>query len=47
MEGKEIRFGQADVGAVRRQSRRGTCTGAVNAMHDSLTPLGGLVPMFN
>ncbi|MBV8449908.1 MAG: potassium-transporting ATPase subunit KdpA, partial [Hyphomicrobiales bacterium] len=25
----------------------GTSTGAVNAMHDSLTPIGGLVPMFN
>ena len=25
----------------------GTSTGAVNSMHDSFTPLGGLVPMFN
>ena len=47
MEGKEVRFGQAMTRAVHRRRPRGTSTGAVNAMLDSLTPLGGLVPMFN
>ena len=46
MEGKEVRFGQA-LSALFTVSTTGTSTGAVNAMFDSLTPLGGLVPMFN
>ncbi|MBV9430185.1 MAG: potassium-transporting ATPase subunit KdpA [Hyphomicrobiales bacterium] len=45
-EGKEVRFGQA-MTALFATATTGTSTGAVNAMHDSLTPLGGLVPMFN
>ncbi|SDR58536.1 K+-transporting ATPase ATPase A chain [Rhizobiales bacterium GAS113] len=46
LEGKEVRFGQA-MSALFVAATTGTSTGAVNAMHDSLTPLGGLVPMFN
>ena len=46
MEGKEIRFGQA-MTALFSTATTGTSTGAVIAMHDSFTPLGGLVPMFN
>jgi K+-transporting ATPase ATPase A chain len=46
MEGKEIRFGQA-MTAMFAVITTGLSCGAVNAMHDSLTPLGGLVPMFN
>ena len=46
MEGKELRFGQA-MTALFSTATTGTSTGAVIAMHDSLTPLGGLVPMFN
>jgi K+-transporting ATPase ATPase A chain len=45
MEGKEIRFGQA-MTAVFVAATTGLSCGAVNAMHASLTPLGGLVPMF-
>ena len=45
MEGKEIRFGQA-MSALFVAVTTGLSCGAVNAMHDSLTPLGGLVPMF-
>ncbi|MBV9054161.1 MAG: potassium-transporting ATPase subunit KdpA, partial [Hyphomicrobiales bacterium] len=45
-EGKEVRFGQA-MTALFATATTGTSTGAVNAMHDSLTPIGGLVPMFN
>jgi K+-transporting ATPase ATPase A chain len=45
-EGKEVRFGQA-MSALFATATTGTSTGAVNAMHDSLTPLAGLVPMFN
>lgn len=40
MEGKEIRFGPAASG-LYAASTTGTSTGSVNAMHDSLTPLGG------
>ena len=36
-----------DVAPCSPTATTGTSTGAVNAMHDSLTPLGGLVPMFN
>ena len=46
MEGKEIRFGVA-TSALFATATTGTSTGAVNAMHDSMTPLGGLVPLFN
>ncbi|MDZ5454289.1 potassium-transporting ATPase subunit KdpA [Labrys sp. ZIDIC5] len=45
MEGKEIRFGQA-MTAVFAAVTTGLSCGAVNAMHSSLTPLGGLIPMF-
>ena len=45
MEGKEIRFGQA-LTALYVVATTGLSCGAVNAMHDSLTPLGGLVPLF-
>ncbi len=44
MEGKEVRFGIA-ASALFVTITTGTSTGAVNAMHDSLTPLGGLVPL--
>jgi K+-transporting ATPase ATPase A chain len=46
LEGKELRFGQA-TSALFTAATSGTSTGAVDAMFDSLTPLGGLVPMFN
>jgi potassium-transporting ATPase potassium-binding subunit len=46
LEGKEVRFGQA-MTALFTNATSGTSTGAVNAMFDSLTPLGGMVPMFN
>jgi K+-transporting ATPase ATPase A chain len=46
LEGKEIRFGQA-MSAFFTSATTGTGTGAVITMHDSLTPIGGLVPMFN
>jgi K+-transporting ATPase ATPase A chain len=44
MEGKEVRFG-AGLSALWAASTTVTSNGSVNAMHDSLTPLGGLVPM--
>ncbi len=44
MEGKETRFGIGS-SALFATATTGTSTGAVNAMHDSLTPLGGLVPL--
>jgi K+-transporting ATPase ATPase A chain len=46
MEGKEIRFGAAGCGLFA-SSTTGTSTGAVNCMHDSFTPLGGMAPMMN
>jgi potassium-transporting ATPase potassium-binding subunit len=46
LEGKEVRFGPA-MSALYATATTGTSTGAVNAMHDSFTPVGGLVPMFN
>ncbi|HZZ59681.1 MAG TPA: potassium-transporting ATPase subunit KdpA [Roseiarcus sp.] len=46
LEGKEIRNGQA-MSVLFATATSGTSTGAVNAMHDSMTPLGGMVPMFN
>lgn len=45
MEGKDVRFGQA-MSALYVAVTTGLSCGAVNAMHDSLTPLGGLVPLF-
>lgn len=44
MEGKEARFGIADSALFATVTTSGG-DGAVNSMHDSLTPLGGLVPM--
>jgi potassium-transporting ATPase potassium-binding subunit len=46
MEGKETRFGIADSGLFATITTLASC-GAVNAMHDSFTPLGGLVPLVN
>ncbi|WNL46679.1 potassium-transporting ATPase subunit KdpA [Dyella sp. BiH032] len=45
MEGKETRFGIAASGLFTTITTAASC-GAVNNMHDSLTPLGGLVPMW-
>ena len=45
MEGKELRFGQA-MTTLFVVATTGLSCGAVNAMHSSLTPLGGLVPLF-
>ncbi len=45
MEGKEVRFGVAR-SALFAAATTATSCGAVNAMHDSFTPLGGLVPLF-
>lgn len=44
MEGKEVRFGQA-MSALYSAVTTGLSNGGVNAMHSSLTPLGGMVPM--
>jgi len=46
MEGKEVRFGIAGSALFATVTTDASC-GAVNAMHDSFTPLGGLVPMVN
>jgi K+-transporting ATPase ATPase A chain len=46
MEGKETRFG-ADSSGLFATITTGTSTGAVNSMHDSFLPTGGLVPLFN
>ena len=46
MEGKETRFGIAASGLFAAVTTAASC-GAVNAMHDSFTPLGGLVPLVN
>ena len=46
LEGKEIRNGQA-MSVLYATATSGTSTGSVNTMHDSMTPLGGMVPMFN
>ena len=45
MEGKEVRFGIAN-SAIWATATTGASNGSVNAMHDSFTPLGGLVPLF-
>jgi len=46
MEGKEVRFGVTD-SAMFATTTTDTSDGAVNAMHDSFTPIGGLVPIVN
>ena len=46
MEGKEVRFGAAASALFATVTTDASC-GAVNAMHDSFTALGGLVPLFN
>jgi potassium-transporting ATPase potassium-binding subunit len=46
MEGKEVRFGIANSVLWAVVTTDASC-GAVNSMHDSFTPLGGLVPLFN
>jgi K+-transporting ATPase ATPase A chain len=46
MEGKEVRFGIADSSLFAVVTTDASC-GAVNSMHDSFTPLGGMVPMVN
>jgi K+-transporting ATPase ATPase A chain len=45
MEGKEVRFGIFN-SALFATMTTGTSCGAVNSMHDSYTPLGGMVPMW-
>ncbi len=45
MEGKEVRFGSAN-SALWATVTTAASNGSVNAMHDSFTPLGGLVPMW-
>jgi potassium-transporting ATPase potassium-binding subunit len=44
MEGKETRFGVAGT-SLFASATTGTSCGAVNAMHDSMTPLGGMIPL--
>ncbi|MGB8466953.1 MAG: potassium-transporting ATPase subunit KdpA, partial [Terrimicrobiaceae bacterium] len=46
MEGKEVRFGIFNSALFATITTDASC-GAVNAMHDSFTPMGGLVPLFN
>jgi K+-transporting ATPase ATPase A chain len=46
MEGKECRFGIANSALFATVTTDASC-GAVNAMHDSFTPIGGLVPLVN
>ncbi len=46
MEGKEVRFGVASSALFATATTDASC-GAVNSMHDSYTPLGGLVPLVN
>ena len=46
MEGKEVRFGIANSALFATVTTDASC-GAVNSMHDSYTPLGGLVPLTN
>jgi K+-transporting ATPase ATPase A chain len=46
MEGKEVRFGIVNSSLFTVITTDASC-GAVNNMHDSLTPLGGLVPLWN
>jgi K+-transporting ATPase ATPase A chain len=46
MEGKEVRFGVADSALFATVTTDASC-GAVNSMHDSFMPLGGMVPLIN
>jgi potassium-transporting ATPase potassium-binding subunit len=46
MEGKEVRFGIADSALFATVTTDASC-GAVNGVHDSFTPLGGMIPMIN
>ncbi len=46
MEGKEVRFGIANSALFATVTTDASC-GAVNSMHDSFTPLGGLIPLVN
>ncbi len=46
MEGKEVRFGIAS-SALWATATTDASNGSVNSMHDSYTPIGGLIPMFN
>ena len=46
MEGKEVRFGTAASSLFAVVTTAASC-GAVNAMHDSFTALGGMIPLFN
>ncbi|WP_315762309.1 potassium-transporting ATPase subunit KdpA [Sphingomonas sp. Y38-1Y] len=46
MEGKEVRFGIAASALFAVVTTAASC-GAVNAMHDSFTPIGGMIPLFN
>ena len=46
MEGKDVRFGIANSALFATVTTDASC-GAVNAMHDSLMPLGGMVPLVN
>src|ERR1700756_1431243 len=46
MEGKEVRFGIANSALFTTVTTDASC-GAVNAMHDSFTPIGGMIPLIN
>ena len=46
MEGKEVRFGIANSALYATMTTDASC-GCVNSMHDSFTPIGGLVPLVN
>ncbi|MGZ7018201.1 MAG: potassium-transporting ATPase subunit KdpA [Acidimicrobiia bacterium] len=46
LEGKEVRFG-APISAVWGSGATHTSNGSVNSMHDSYTPLGGMMPLIN
>ena len=46
MEGKEVRFGIANSALFATVTTDASC-GAVNGMHDSFTPLGGMIPLVN
>jgi K+-transporting ATPase ATPase A chain len=46
MEGKEVRFGIANSALYATVTTAASC-GAVNSMHDSFTPLGGMIPLLN
>ena len=46
MEGKEVRFGMASSAIFATATTDASC-GAVNGMHDSFTPLGGMIPLIN